>query len=57
MSERDAFTLRLKPPLLRVVKEAAKEQNRSDPNYVGTVLLAESVGARRRTAQSRTLEG
>ncbi len=41
MSERDAFTLRLKPTLLRFVKEAADEQNRSVPNYVGTVLLAE----------------
>lgn len=41
MSERDAFTLRLKPALLRFVKEAAEEQNRSVPNYVETVLLAE----------------
>ncbi len=41
MSERDAFTLRLKPTLLRFVKEAADEQNRSVPNYVETVLLAE----------------
>lgn len=41
MSERDAFTLRLKPTLLRFVKEAAEEQNRSVPNYVETVLLAE----------------
>ncbi len=40
MSERDAFTLRLKPALLRFVKEAAEEQNRSVPNYVETVLLA-----------------
>jgi len=41
MSERDAFTLRLKPTLLRFVKEVADEQNRSVPNYVETVLLAE----------------
>ena len=41
MSERDAFTLRLKPDLLRFVKEAADDQNRSVPNYVETVLLAE----------------
>ncbi len=41
MSERDAFTLRLKPDLLRFVKEAAEDQNRSGPNYVETVLLAE----------------
>jgi len=41
MSERDAFTLRLKPALLCFVKEAADEQNRSVPNYVETVLLAE----------------
>jgi len=41
MSERDAFTLRLKPALLRFVQEAAAEQNRSVPNYVETVLLAE----------------
>jgi len=41
MSERDAFTLRLKPTLLRFVKEPANEQNRSVPNYVETVLLAE----------------
>ena len=40
-SERDAFTLRLKPDLLRFVKEAAEDQNRSVPNYVETVLLAE----------------
>ena len=41
MSERDAFTLRLKPALLQFVKEAAEEENRSVPNYVETVLLAE----------------
>jgi len=41
MSDRDAFTLRLKPTLLRFVKEAADEQNRPVPNYVETVLLAE----------------
>ncbi len=41
MSERDAFTLRLKPDLLQFVREAAEDQNRSVPNYVETVLLAE----------------
>ncbi len=41
MSERDAFTLRLKPDLLRFVRDAAEDQNRSVPNYVETVLLAE----------------
>ncbi len=33
--------MRLKPDLLRFVKEAAEDQNRSVPNYVETVLLAE----------------
>ena len=47
MPERDAFTLRLKPDVLRFVKEAAEEQNRSIPNYVETVLIAEK---RRREA-------
>ncbi len=41
MSERDAFTLRLKPDVLRFVKQAADEENRSMPNYVETVLIAE----------------
>jgi len=41
MSERDAFTLRLKPDVLRFVKEAAGEENRSIPNYVETILIAE----------------
>ncbi len=41
VSDRDAFTLRLKPDLMRFVKEAAEDQNRSVPNYVETVLLAE----------------
>jgi len=41
MSERDTFTLRLKTDLLRFVKKAAENQNRSMPNYVETVLLAE----------------
>ena len=41
MSERDAFALRLKPDLPRFLKEAAEDQNRSVPNYVETVLLAE----------------
>lgn len=50
MSERDAFTLRLKPDLLRFVRDAAEEENRSIPNFVETVLLAEQ---RRREAQSK----
>ena len=50
MSERDAFTLRLKPELLRFVKEAAEEENRSIPNFVETVLLAEK---RRREVRSK----
>lgn len=41
MSNIEAFTLRLKPTLLQFVKEIAEEQNRSVPNYVETVLLAE----------------
>ena len=41
MSNTEAFTLRLKPALLQFVKEMAEEQNRSVPNYVETVLLAE----------------
>jgi len=41
MSERDAFTLRLKADVLRFVKQAADEENRSIPNYVETVLIAE----------------
>ncbi len=48
MAERDAFTLRLKPDLLEFVKEAAEEENRSIPNFVETVLIAEK---RRREAQ------
>ena len=48
MSERDAFTLRLKPDVLRFVKEAAEDENRSIPNFVETVLIAEK---RRREAQ------
>ncbi len=51
MSERDAFTLRLKPTLLRFVKEAADEQNRSVPNYVETVLLAEKKRHEAQVAQ------
>lgn len=50
MSERDAFTLRLKPDLLRFVKEAAEEENRSIPNFVETVLLTEK---RKREAGSK----
>lgn len=41
MSNVEAFTLRLKPALLQFVREMAEEQNRSVPNYVETVLLAE----------------
>lgn len=48
-TERDAFTLRLKPELLSFVKQAAEEENRSMPNFVETVLLNEK---RRREAQS-----
>ncbi len=48
MSERDAFTLRLKPDVLQFVKQAAEEENRSIPNFVETVLIAEK---RRREAQ------
>ena len=39
--ERDAFTLRLKPEVLKFVKQAAEEENRSVPNFVETVLLSE----------------
>ncbi len=49
MSERDAFTLRLKPDVLRFVKQAADEENRSIPNFVETVLIAEK---RRREIQA-----
>jgi len=48
-SERDAFTLRLKPELLTFVKDAAEAENRSVPNFVETVLLADK---RRREAQN-----
>lgn len=48
MAERDAFTLRLRPDLLRFVQDAADEENRSVPNFVETVLIAEK---RRREAQ------
>ena len=48
MSSIEAFTLRLKPALLQFVREMAEEQNRSVPNYVETVLLAEK---RRHEAQ------
>jgi len=48
MSERDAFTLRLKPDVLQFVKQTADEENRSVPNFVETVLIAEK---RRREAQ------
>lgn len=41
MSNNEAFTLRLKPALLQFVREMAEEQNRSAPNYIETVLLAE----------------
>jgi len=48
MSERNAFTLRLKPDVLQFVKQAAEQENRSIPNFVETVLIAEK---RRREAQ------
>ncbi len=48
-SERDAFTLRLKPELLAFVKDAAEKENRSVPNFVETVLLADK---RRREVQN-----
>ena len=48
MSERDAFTLRLKPDVFQFVKEAAEDENRSIPNFVETMLIAEK---RRREAQ------
>jgi hypothetical protein len=48
MSNTEAFTLRLKPALLQFVREMAEDQNRSVPNYVETVLLAEK---RRHDAQ------
>jgi len=51
MSERDAFTLRLKPDVLQFVKQAAEEENRSIPNFVETVLISEK---RRREAQVPT---
>lgn len=54
MSERDAFTLRLKPDLLRFVREAAEEENRSIPNFVETVLLTEK---RMREARSKPASG
>ena len=41
MSERDAFILRLKPDLLRFIKEVADDENRSIPSFVETVLIAE----------------
>ncbi len=41
MSNNEAFTLRLKPTLLQFVRKIAEEQNRSVPNYIETVLLAE----------------
>ncbi len=41
MSNNEAFTFRLKPALLQFVREIAEEQNRSVPNYIETVLLAE----------------
>ena len=49
MSGRDAFTLRRKPDVLRFVQQAAEEENRSIPNFVETVLIAEK---RRREAQA-----
>ena len=49
MSERDAFTLRLKPALFNFVKASAEDENRSIPNFVETVLLEEK---KRREAQA-----
>lgn len=49
-AERDAFTLRLRPDLLSFVRQQAEEENRSVPNFVETVLLAEK---RRREAQNQ----
>lgn len=51
-TERDAFTLRLRPDLLNFVKQQAEEENRSVPNFVETVLLAEK---RRREARNQPL--
>jgi len=51
-SERDAFTLRLKPEVFAFVKHAAEDENRSIPNFVETVLLAEK---RRREALNTSL--
>lgn len=48
--ERDAFTLRLRPDLISFVKQQAEEENRSVPNFVETVLLAEK---RRREARNQ----
>jgi len=50
-TERDAFTLRLKPELFSFVRQAAEEENRSVPNFVETVLLGEK---RQREAQNRS---
>jgi len=50
--ERDAFTLRLKPEVFAFVKHAAEDENRSIPNFVETVLLAEK---RRREALNTSL--
>jgi len=51
-SERDAFTLRFKPEVFAFVKHAAEDENRSAPNSVETVLLAEK---RRREALNTSL--
>jgi len=51
-SERNAFTLRLKPEVFAFVKHAAEDENRSAPNFVETVLLAEK---RRREALNTSL--
>ena len=53
MSNTEAFTLRLKPALLQFVKEMAEEQNRSVPNYVETVLLAEKKRYEIQSAKQR----
>jgi len=54
VAERDAFTLRLKPDLLSFVRQAAAEENRSVPNLVETILLAEM---RRRSTQATPRPG
>ena len=47
--EGSAFTVRLKPDVLRFVQQAAEKENCSIPNFVETVLIAEK---HRREAQA-----